>query len=80
MLFTLNLQVEDDLIRAEAVTGHTGVVPRVLGFHCADHQAAVAMDTAPAVNHSRGGASVAESHACGMVSMDTNTQHRAKDS
>ena len=42
MLFTLNLQVEDDLIRAEAVTGYTGVVPRVLGFHCADHQAAVA--------------------------------------
>ena len=56
---TLDLQVQDDLVRPKAVTGHAGVVPRILGFHRADDQAAVAVDTASAVNHDRCWGSVA---------------------
>lgn len=53
LLLTLNLQVEDDLVRAEAVTGHTRVVPRILCFDGADDKAAVPMDAASAVDHNR---------------------------
>lgn len=59
---TLNLQVEDDLVRPKAVTGHTSVVPRILGFHCANDKAAITVDTPPAVNHNRCWGSIAETH------------------
>lgn len=60
----MNLQVEDDLVRPKAVTGHTSVVPRILGFHGADNQAAVTVDTASAVNHNRCRGTIAETQAC----------------
>ena len=52
--------MEDDLLQAKAVAGHTGVVPRILSFHGADDKAAVTMDTTPGVNHDRGWRHIAE--------------------
>lgn len=49
----LDLQVECDLVGAPVVAGHTAVVPRILGFHCADDEAAVSVD-APATIHQDG--------------------------
>jgi len=64
----LDLQVEDDLVRSEAVARHAGVVPRILGFHRADDQAAVAVDTAPAVDRHGGRGAVAEmGHVIGQM-------------
>lgn len=54
----LDLQVKCDLIRPPVVAGHTAVVARVLCFHCADDEAAVAMDTAATIHQNRGGSSV----------------------
>lgn len=64
VFLTLNLQVEDDLVRPKAVTGHTSVVPRILCFHCADNKAAVTVDAAPAVNHNRCWGTIAETLMC----------------
>lgn len=46
----MNLEVESDVVVSPAVTGHAAVVPRILGFHSADDEATVAVDTAAAVN------------------------------
>lgn len=62
LCLTLDLQVEDDLVRPEAVTGHTRVVPRILCFHSADNEAAVTVDAAPAVNHNRSRGPIAETY------------------
>lgn len=51
----LDLQVKCDLIRPPVVAGHTAVVARILGFHCADDEAAVAMDTAATIHQNRAG-------------------------
>lgn len=59
-MFTLNLQVKNDLVRLKAVTGHTSVVPRILCFHCANNKAAVAMDTPSAIDHNRRWGPIAE--------------------
>lgn len=58
--FTLNLQVEDNLVRPKAVTGRTSVVPRILCFDCADDKAAIVVDAAPTVNRNRGRGRIAE--------------------
>ena len=58
MLFTLNLQVECDLIRAPVVARHTAVVPRILGFHRPNNETAVAMDTASSIHQNRGRGSI----------------------
>lgn len=54
----LDLQVERDLVRAPVVAGHAAVVPRVLGFHGADDEAAVGVDAAAAVHQDVGGGPV----------------------
>lgn len=59
-MFTLNLQVQYNLLQPKAVTGCTCVVPRILCFHGANNKAAVTMDAAPRVNHNRRWCSVAE--------------------
>lgn len=59
-MFTLNLQIEDNLLQPKTVAGCTCVVPRILCFHCANHKAPVTMDTAPRVNHNRCWCCIAE--------------------
>lgn len=59
-VFTLNLQVQNNLLQPKTVTGCTCVVPRILCFHGANNKAAVTMDAAPRVNHNRRRCSVAE--------------------
>lgn len=60
LFLTLNLQVEDDLVRPKTVTSHTSVVPRILCFHCANHEAAITMDATSAVDHNRCRGPIAE--------------------
>lgn len=56
---TLDLQVQDDLVRPKAVAAHTSVVPRILCFHRTNDEAAVAMCATPAVDHNRRRGSIA---------------------
>lgn len=58
----MNLQVKDNLFGTKAIAGHTGVIPRILGFHCADDEAAITVDTATAIDDNRRRASIAETH------------------
>lgn len=62
LCFTLNLQVKDNLFGTKAVAGHAGVIPRILGFHRAYHEAAITVDTATAVDPNRRRASIAATH------------------
>ena len=57
-LLALDLQVECDLVGPPVVAGNAAVVPRILCFHRADDEAAVAMDTTATIHKDECGSAV----------------------